>query len=108
MIKKFRFFHLLILISLSLFVLAFLLCRCKHQNVMNKYKEGNTHARDLLLHGMNEKNSSHIDQYLIDKSLEGDEEAKEIVYAQIQTLGSMENSRAIYVPLVFPIHTRVR
>lgn len=75
---------------------------------MGRYKEGNPHARDLLLHGLNEENSNHIDDYLINKALEGDEEAKEIIYAQIDTLRGIGNYTNKYIPVVMPVTQRAR
>ena len=83
--------------------LAILLCACNHNRVMNRYKEGNTHARDLLLHGLNEKNADYLDEYLLNQALHGDEEAKNIIYAQIDTLRGIQKPTSTYIPIVVPI-----
>lgn len=91
---------------LPMIFLAVLLCACTHDRVMGKYKEGNPHARDLLLHGLNSKNSEHISDYLIDKAMTGDEEAKAIIYAQIDTLRGIQRPSTTCVPVIMPVHTR--
>jgi len=73
---------------------------------MNQYKKGNIHARDLLLNGLNEKNSSQLNCYLIEKALDGDEDAKNIIYAQIETLKGERRSKTTYIPVCVPIQTR--
>lgn len=75
---------------------------------MYEYKKGNPDARDLLLHGINEKNCYYVDSYLLKRALQGDEEAKNIIYAQINTLSNMPEEKTHIVPVVVPIHTSRR
>jgi hypothetical protein len=91
---------------ISIILLAILLCACTHDRVMGKYKSGNPHARDLLLHGLNEKNAEYVSSFLVDRALEGDEEAKAIIYAQIDTLRGMQSTSTRVVPVIMPIHHR--
>ena len=83
-------------------VCILLLVSCTdHGKVMNEYAKGNKNASDLLLHGLQMKNSEYISTELIEKALKGDEEAKQIIYAQIATLGGVENIS--HFPIIIPI-----
>ena len=62
------------------------------------YKKNNPHAKELLLHGFNCKASEYIDTETINRALEGDEEAKLIIYAQMQMLRGMPSSHTHVVP----------
>ena len=77
---------------------------------MKEYKTGNKHATDLLLHGFQEKNSLYIASELIDRALQGDEEAKLIIYAQINTLRGIPTSNSTFyaAPVVVPINSSRR
>lgn len=73
-----------------------------YHNVMCEYKSGNKHAADLLGHGFNVRNSEYISTCLIERSLAGDESAKSIVYAQIESLrGTHSDYR--YIPMCVPV-----
>lgn len=78
-----------------------------HSMVMKEYQNGNPNAKDLLIHGFNLKNSENISTYLIKKSLKGDEEAKEIIYAQIESLKGLPSNHAHMVAPVV-IHSSGR
>jgi len=77
---------------LMVLLMSLLLVGCSdHGHVMYEYRSGNKHASDLLLHGFNVKNSSHISTFLINRALHGDEEAKQIIYSQIESLKGLPN-----------------
>lgn len=84
------------------FLVALCIVGCTdHSKVMSEYDKGNKHAADLLLHGFNVKNSEHISTALINRSLKGDEEAKQIIYAQIESLkGLPSNYPHMFAPVV--------
>lgn len=84
---------------LTLFLFLFSSCS-DHEKVMKEYKKGNKHAADLLLHGFQMKNSEHISSHIVDLALKGDQEAKEIIYAQIDTLRGTEThtNHTIVIP----------
>jgi hypothetical protein len=84
-------------------LLILLLTSCTdHGKVMDEYEKGNKNASDLLLHGLQRKNSEYISTELIEKALKGDEEAKQIIYAQIATLGGVENENIRHRTIVIP------
>ncbi len=89
-----------------IFILGIIFTSCTdHQKVMNEYKKGNPHAKELLLHGFHQRNSEYISSTLIDRALRGDEEAQNIIYAQIETMHGMPQSRYMYShPIVVPVN----
>ena len=95
-----------ILRFIPIFLLGVMMCACDHVHVMTEYKNGNPHARDLLLHGFNMKNSEYISTHLINRALDGDEEAKTIIYSQIKSLGPIQQSNTHYIPIVIPVRAR--
>lgn len=94
---------------LFVFLLVIFLTGCTdHRKVMKEYESGNKNAADLLLHGFNMKNSEYISTYLINKSLAGDEEAKQIIYAQIESLRGLPSNHAQVVTTPVIIHSSGR
>lgn len=89
------------------FLICLILTSCTdHAKVMNEYENGNENAKEILLHGFNMQNSEYISSSLIKKALEGDEEAKEIIYSQIDTLRGINSSCHHSIPIVIPMNTR--
>lgn len=87
-------------ISLCCFI--FTMSCTDHDRIMKEYEKGNPNAEELLLHGLNAKNSHYIRSSLLDRALNGDEKSKQIIYAQIRTLGScpIDGNMTVAVPIV--------
>lgn len=90
----------ILLVLAALFGLAWV---CDYNKVMRAYDQGNPHAVELLQHGFNIKNAQHISTTLIKKALQGDEEAKQMIYAQIDTLMGYNGRSAAVVPVIIPM-----
>lgn len=94
---------------LCLLLLSLCMVSCTdYSKVMKQYKDNNPHAKDLLSHGFNMKNSEYISTECIERSLKGDEEAKSIVYAQIDTLKGVNSSSSHVYPVVVPMNAARR
>ncbi len=82
-----------------------LLCGCvEYSDVRNEYKKGNPYAKILLEAGLNQK-SLQIDDYFLEKALEGDKEALTIVLAQLKC--SYHKSNRVH-PVIIPMNTGKR
>jgi hypothetical protein len=68
---------------------------------MDGYRENNPHAKDLLLHGLNSEASSYISSTLIERALNGDEEAKLMIYAQMESLKGMPSTSYHSTPIYY-------
>ena len=87
-------------------ILCLLLTACTdHMKVMEEYEKGNRNATELLLHGFNDRNAHNLSSELIDKALKGDQQAKDIIYAQIETLGPCHPHPSHMYPVVIPMQT---
>lgn len=86
--------------KLYIFLLMFTLTACYDYNRVKKeaYKKNNIHAKELLLNGYNKKIDEFLDGETIDRALDGDEEAKRIIYAQMQILKGMPSTKTHIVP----------
>lgn len=82
-----------------LFLMSTILCGCDYDKIKYEYKNGNPHAKELLLHGVNSKICEKLDSDLIKKALNGDEEAKCIIYAQMEILKGMPENNIHAYPM---------
>ncbi|SRR6266446_1713883 len=78
-----------------------------YTRVLDAYDERNPVARELLLNGFNDRVGYHVSTKLLKKALQGDEEAKLIILAQMESLrGMMPERRTTIVPIITPTATR--
>lgn len=91
--------------KLFIFAVTILLISCTdHAKVMEQYKKKNPNAKEMLLKGFNAKVSEDIDSSLIKAALSGDEEAKVIIYAQMEVLRGLQAEDNHYDPMPIYIH----
>ncbi len=88
-----------------IFFLMIVLTACDYQDVMKEYKRNSPHAKDLLLHGYNSKVDCNISSILIERALDGDEEAKLMIYAQIEVLRGMPSRSHSTFVMPMPVRT---
>ena len=84
--------------------LMIILTSCDYYDVMKGYKQESPHAKDLLFHGYNQRIDDYISSILIKRALEGDEEAKLMIYAQIDVLRGMPTNSHSTVIVPVPVH----
>ncbi len=85
--------------------LIFLTSCDDYDKVMNQYDKGNPFAKQMMMGGLNTKSSQLIPSKLINRALNGDEEALQIVLAQIDSLGGYKSRNSVYIHQT-PVHVR--
>lgn len=76
-----------------------------YTKVERAYRQGNPQAKELLLHGFNVKTNEYVSTLLIDRALAGDQEALQMIYAQMDRVMHVQES---HTTVVVPVHTRTR
>lgn len=87
-----------------LFICLFLTsCKTDYSRVQEEAFNGNPYAQRMMEAGFNPRCSEDIRTFLIDKALEGDEQALTYVIAQIETMsGEKPRHSTVFVPMAIP------
>jgi len=87
--------------SAVILILIFLTA-CNYTKVKKEYKKDNPFAKEIMLSGLTYKVAEYLDDDILEEALKGDEEATQIIIAQINSLKGMPKEHHTVVPIITP------